>query len=280
MKNTLYPLLLLLALTACKKEGENTPSSIASSEVVATSESADAAAPTANLPEAKAETAPVASTQMLIKTANLRFETADLNTTARKVQDATAKYSAVVQTDTQGNEGSSLLRSITVRIPSQNFDKFIADISKGVDYFERREITSEDVSEEYVDIESRLKAKRVLEERYFELLKRANKISEILEIEKELAIIREQIEGQQGRLNFIRNRVLLSTINIEFYKTAAAQETATVSYGSKIWVAVKSGFNGLSSFLLGLLYIWPIILIFVIGYFIYKKNTRKKDNHA
>jgi hypothetical protein len=102
----------------------------------------------------------------------------------------------------------------------------------------------------------------------------------MLEIEKELSTIREEIESQQGRLKYLQNRVAQSTITIEFYKTQDVQVTGTESYSSKMGDAFKSGFNGLSGFLLGMLYMWPIILIFVIAYFIYLKKFKRKKNDA
>ena len=105
----------------------------------------------------------------------------------------------------------------------------------------------------------------------------ANKVTEILEIEKELASIREEIEAKEGQLKYLQNRVSLSTVTIEFYKKVADADNATVSYGTKMWNAVKSGWNGISSFFIGLLHIWPFILILVAVIFIIRKKLKKKN---
>ena len=116
-----------------------------------------------------------------------------------------------------------------------------------------------------------------LENRYLELLSKATKVSEILEIEKELSVIREEIEAKEGQLKYLQNRVSLSTVTIEFYKKVADADNATVSYGTKMWNAVKSGWNGISSFFIGLLHIWPFILILVAVIFIIRKKFKKKN---
>ena len=150
-------------------------------------------------------------------------------------------------------------------------------ISKGVSYFDNKEITSQDVTTEFIDIEARLKAKKVLENRYIELLKKANKVSEMLEIEAQLSAIREEIEAKQGQLNYMQNRVSFSTITVEFYKTVATESGITTSYGMKIWNAIKSGFNSISSLFIRMLEIWPFIIILIVGiYYIRKKITRNK----
>lgn len=212
----------------------------------------------------------------IIKTANLRFATANIDESYALVQKSAQKYKAILQNDNTGKDYYSVYRNVTLRIPKQYFDVFINDLSKGVAYFDRKEISAQDVSEEFVDLEARLKAKQTLENRYLELLSKANKVSEILEIEKELANIREEIEAKQGRLQYLQNRVSMSTITIEMYTEKPQGTGTTVSYGSKMWNALKSGFNGLSSFFLGILYVWPFILILAIVFFIIRRKLRRK----
>ncbi len=214
--------------------------------------------------------------QKIIKTGNLRFETTDLEATYSQIQVAVKKNNAIIQNDNEGKDYESLFRRITVRVPSKNFDLFLKEISKGVSYFDNKEISSQDVTEEYIDIDARLKAKKVLEARYLELLKKANKVTEMLEIEKQLSAIREEIEAKEGQLRYMQSQVSMSTITIEFYKRVANESGATISYGSKILNAIKSGFNGISNFLIGLLSIWPFIIIFGAGFYFIRKRFKKK----
>lgn len=214
--------------------------------------------------------------QKIIKTGNLRFETNDLEATYNQIQSAVKKYNAIIQNDTEGKDYGSVFRKITVRVPSKTFDLFLNDISKGVAYFDNKEISSQDVTEEYIDIDARLKAKKVLEARYLELLKKANKVTEMLEIEKQLSAIREEIEAKEGQLRYMQSQISMSTITIEFYKTVANEGGATISYGSKIWNAITSGFNGISSFFIGLLSIWPFLIILATGFYFIRKRFKKK----
>ncbi|MFV8268997.1 DUF4349 domain-containing protein [Flavobacterium sp. GT2N3] len=215
--------------------------------------------------------------QKIIKEGNLRFETNDLTATYNQIHDAVKSHNATIQNETEGKDYESVFRKLIIRIPSKNFDLFLKDISKGVAYFDNKEISSQDVTAEYIDIDARLKAKKVLENRYLELLKKANKVSEMLEIEKQLSSIREEIEAKEGQLNYMQNRVSFSTITVEFYKSIAEESGVTASYGIKIWTAIKSGFNSVSSLFINLLSIWPfIIILFAIGYFIRKRFKTKK----
>ena len=103
---------------------------------------------------------------------------------------------------------------------------------------------------------------------------KAKTVKEILEIERELSNIREEIEAKQGRLKYLQNKVSLSTINIEFYKLTSSAPVAT-SYGTKMWNAVKGGFDGISIFFLGILYVWPLIVIVGIGIFLLRRWLKK-----
>jgi len=215
--------------------------------------------------------------QKIIKESNLRYETQDLEATYQQIISSAKKNKAYVQSDTEGKDYNSLYRTITIRIPNANFDAFLADVGKGVAYFDRKEISAKDVTAEFIDIKARLKAKKTLEERYLQLLTKATKVSEILEIEKELSTIREEIEAKEGQLKYLQNRVSLSTVTIEFYKKVANADNATVSYGTKMWNATKSGWNGISSFFIGLLHIWPFILILVAVILFIRKKLSKKN---
>jgi len=215
--------------------------------------------------------------EKIIKTASIRFETDDLEKTFSQIQNAIKENKSIVLNDSEGKDDHSLYRNITVRVPSENFDQFVNSISKGVSFFERKEISATNVTDQYIDLNSRLKTKKKLEERYIEILKKANKVSEILEIEKQISVIREEIEAKESELKYLESRVSLSTVTIEFYKTIAQKEGVKISYGSKIWNAIKSGFFSLSDFLISLISVWPFVILFcVLAYFIRKRFKRRK----
>lgn len=217
------------------------------------------------------------SEQKIIKNGKLRFETADFEKTADKIYTAVKKYKAQIQSDNEGKDYNSITRNIVIRVSNENFENVLNDISSGISYFDQKEISSEDVTEQFIDLEARLKAKKELENRYLDLLKKANKISEILEIEKELVAIREEIESKQGQLNYLQNRVSMSTLEITFYKHTT-ETGVTVSYGSKMWNSIKGGVSWIPGFFLGLLYIWPLLLIASLVFYYLRKRKKNLKN--
>ncbi len=216
--------------------------------------------------------------QKIIKESFLRFQTEDLDKTYQKIVNYTQQHKGYIQKDESGKGYGQYNRNLIVRIPTQNFQGIIEAISKDVSYFDTKRISARDVTKEFIDLEARLKAKKTLEARYLELLSKAKNVKEILEIERELSTIREEIEAKEGRLKYLKNQVSLSTLTIEFYKVTS-ESGVTVSYGSKMWNALKSGFNGLSFFFLALLNIWPFILIIALTvFFIRRKFFKKKKS--
>ena len=212
--------------------------------------------------------------QKIIKTAHLDFETQELEKMYQNIMLLATQNKATVQSDNSGKTYNRFFRQMTLRVPSENFQKIVNGISDGVAYFDRREITQQDVTEEFVDIEARLKAKRELENRYLTLLKQAKNVKEMLEIERELSTIREEIEAREGRLKFLQSRVSMSTIHLNFYKTTS-ETGVTLSYGQKIKNALQGGWDGISVFFLGLLYLWPLFLLAIIAILVVRWLIRR-----
>lgn len=274
-KLLLLPLFLLLL--NCKDEASSSVSDekIVLMDMKSPSKKADMNYEAAEAAPASEQVISVSEAK-IIKTANLKFESDDLSQSFKSIQVGVNKYKATISHDSSGKDYESVYRNLTIRIPNQFFDQFIADISQGVKHFDTKEISQQDVTEEYIDIESRMNSKKKLEERYLQLLSKANKVSEMLEIEKQLAEIREEIEAKEGQLKYMQNRVALSTIVVEMYTINASESGATVSYGGKIWNAIKEGFNAISNFMLAIVTFWPFILIFVIMFIYIRKRFNKK----
>lgn len=274
MKLVAYSLFALNIVLACGQSHENNTATaevaeVAVADMAATPEPEEAKMANENTTVQNIE-------QKIIREGHLQFETQEPDNTYNRLVQSAKKYNAYIQEDSEGKSWDRVYRNVTVRIPNTHFDAFIADISTGISFFDQKQITSQDVTEEFVDLNARLKAKKTLEERYLQLLHKAVKVSEIIEIERELSAIREEIEAKEGRLKYLQHRVSYSTITVNFYKKVPQSEQATVSYGNKMWNALQSGWNGISSFFIGVLHVWPFIIILVALFFFIRKRLRTK----
>ncbi|WP_299007773.1 DUF4349 domain-containing protein [uncultured Tenacibaculum sp.] len=213
----------------------------------------------------------------LIKTGNVSFETNDLSATRNHIEQVLKKYNGYISTDNEYKSSQSITTNLTVRIPSKNFDAFLNEISSKVARFDNKNISVNDVTEQFLDVEARLKVKKELEQRYSEILKKASSVKEIIEVERELNKVRSEIESMEGRLKYLQNQVSYSTLTIRFYKTEISKAYSK-SFGRRIADAFGNGIDNIKWFFIGLVNIWPfILLITLLVIFIKKRIKRKKE---
>ncbi|CAM1339966.1 conserved hypothetical protein [Tenacibaculum aestuarii] len=213
----------------------------------------------------------------LIKTGDISFETSDLSATRNHIEQVLKKYNGYISTDNEYKSSQSITTNLTVRIPSKNFDVFLSEISSKVTRFDNKNISVKDVTEQFLDVEARLKVKKKLEQRYSEILKKASSVKEIIEVERELNKVRSEIESMEGRLKYLQNQVSYSTLTIRFYKTEISKAYSK-SFGKRLTEAFSSGIDNIKWFFIGLVNIWPfILLITLLVIFIKKRIKRKKE---
>jgi hypothetical protein len=105
-------------------------------------------------------------------------------------------------------------REITIRVPRGRFEPALAAIDKIGDVI-HRDIQAQDVTDEYVDLEIRIKNARAMQTRLKQLLERAP-VKEALEIEKELARVTQELELLEGKIKLLRDKIAYSTITVMF----------------------------------------------------------------
>jgi hypothetical protein len=105
--------------------------------------------------------------------------------------------------------------AITIRVPAARFHEAVARLEKLGD-ITARDIDAEDVTQEYLDLELRIRSARAMRERLQLLLERANKVTDSIAIERELERVVTEIERLEGRFKYLQDRVQLATITVSF----------------------------------------------------------------
>jgi hypothetical protein len=124
-----------------------------------------------------------------------------------------------VATDVGGYLSARQDNTIAIRVPRERFDEVVARI-EAIGDVTHRDIRAEDVTDQFVDLDGRLKNALAIRARFTELLERAS-VQEALAIEKELGRISEEIERLQGKLKLLRSRIAFSTVSVTFAPLAA-----------------------------------------------------------
>lgn len=130
-----------------------------------------------------------------------------------------------------------------IRIPVAQYASFLGGID-ALGFAENRNENAQDVTEEYVDIETRIKNKQALESRVLGILEdRSGKLNDILEIERELSRVREEIERMEGRLRYLKERTSLATVTIRCREQQEYVPIAAPTLGSRLGQAFSGSIS-------------------------------------
>jgi len=201
----------------------------------------------------------------IIQSASLSIEVEDFQTSSDAVikiverSDGFVSDSYSYVTDTGRKKGD-----ITLRVPADEFLLVITEIEQIGDV-KSKHISGEDVTEEYIDLTARLNNSERQEKRLLEILDMAEDVKDVLEVERELARVRGEIEWLTGRMKYLENRVELATISVSLYEP----EPITHSWG--IRDAFRAAFEGFVSVIRGLIilvgYALPLLILVGLGWF-------------
>lgn len=164
----------------------------------------------------------------IIKNANLTLTVDDYEQAVEEIRakvvtlNGYVAYETEYTTDKLGTKRGSM----QVRIPQSDFDTFLAGLEP-LGEMKRKDINSQDVTEEYIDVTGRLNALRVKEERLLDILTKSGSLNEILAVENELANTRSQLETTEGRLRYLNNQTSFSTISISLEQAAVSTQQVT-----------------------------------------------------
>jgi len=224
---------LLLSLGSCKKEEAVLKAPIASPA------SERAAAPQATRSQAEQKAAPPAAPaanrapvipRKLIRTFNLGLEVRDTEKVAKEVQALVTRLGGYVASANGQRQGEVLYYSMTVRVPVEHVEEALTAVRALAVRINREQQQVEDVTDQYIDLDARRRTLEATETELLSLLaesrQRGRKVSEIMEVYRELVEIRSQIEQIRTQLNSYDKLAALSTINLELVPTEAAKPVA------------------------------------------------------
>lgn len=215
------------------------------------------------------------SSQMLIKTGNIGFETGDVYQTREKVNSLVKQYNAYVSSESEDYYGSKINQYLTIRIPNKYFESFVDALCDGIEHFDNKNIYVQDVTEEFVDTETRIANKKALEQKYITLLEKAHTIEDILEIEKEINYLREEIELAEAHLKNLSAQISYSTLDLYIYERTS-EESHAEEPENRFILGLKGGWDAVIDFFVDLTYAWPAMLIIVVLFFILRSAWKKK----
>ncbi|HWN65176.1 MAG TPA: DUF4349 domain-containing protein [Candidatus Binatus sp.] len=169
-------------------------------------------------PNEGAESLPLSSAlanRKLIRNAKVELEVESFDATAQKITAFVNEERGYVATTSSEKQANGKLRGeVVVKVIPENLDRFLQKV-RGLGVLKNQSLGTEDVTKAYFDTDSRLKNARVMEQRLIDILKtKTGKVSDLLQVEKELGRVREDIEKMQGALKYMDAMVQFATVTI------------------------------------------------------------------
>lgn len=255
---------LFLSLVACSSKPNN--AAITESESVSNAVNAAEPATTTNNIGSTAQN--INPTAKIIRNATVKMQVENFRESLSAIENTIRTYQAYIASSNETHADNQLENTLTIRVPAANLDLLLNKLISHSSYLNYKNITSEDVSTEFIDITARIKSKKAVEERYLTFLKDAKNVKEMLELENEIRKIREEIEATQARINYLNDQTAYSTITLEVYQPTTVVSPTGNTYWVRIVNAIGTGWDMLVSLFIGLLYIWPLLLLIpVVIYF-------------
>jgi hypothetical protein len=151
----------------------------------------------------------------LIRNATVELEIVSFDDALQKITALANQERGYVATTSSEKQANGKLRGqVIVKVLPENLDRFLQKI-RGLGELKNQTLGTEDVTKAYLDTDARLKNARVMEQRLIDMLKtKTGKVSDLLQVEKELARVREEIEKMQGELKYWDSQVQFATVTI------------------------------------------------------------------
>lgn len=289
---------VLLALSGCSSAVHNgeqagtTTTTSTSAETASRSQSAaeqkEGKTQTVSLTQAaQAQEVSAATERKIVRDAQMIIELSSPADGQRKLNSiAEAHGGFVVISESQqhdkgdGAEHDEVI-NIEMRVPAAQFDAVVAEIRAVGSRVRQEKITGKDVTEEYIDLEARLRTQRALEAQFLEIMKHAEKVSDALEVNRQLADVRNEIERVEGRRRFLENQVSLSTIKVTLQTPSPLVSANTSGFFYGIKRAFGDGVDVAAAIILVLIRIVialiPVFILIVLPLiWLYRFITRRR----
>lgn len=209
----------------------------------------------------------------IVKTADLGMDVKSFPAFTNRLHRAVQQSGGYIAQEQQIQSSYSIENTVTIKVPVDRFDDLLLQLPSDSDKLTEKKMSSEDVTMEVIDTKSRLETKKEVRERYLDLLKQARNMKDILAIQGEINEIQEEMDAASGRIAYLGHSAAFSTINLKFYQVfnPGVQEDAPPSFLHRIKQSLQEGWNWGSSILLGVCTLWPIWVMCLLGWMLWRR---------
>ena len=214
----------------------------------------------------------------IIKTALLNLEIKDYTGYYSSLREKIKNIGGYIAQEEQRQSAYKIENTLVIKVPVEQFDNALAQLTDKAEKLNEKKITSQDVSAEYIDTRSRMESKKQVRQQYIALLKQAKNMEDILNVQSEINSIQEEIEAAAGRVEYLGHSSAYSTINLTYYQVlnSSASDNDKPSFGTRISAAFKTGWEWVTSLFVGLVSVWPLCLVTFLALIFYRRMKPAK----
>jgi len=205
-----------------------------------------------------------------IKKGQINFQSEGITKDYLKVKTLISSYDSYIDSENETNTDYQANYDITIRVNAKDYDSLFSKLAKLSKKLDFKSSHIEDVTARFYDLKTRIKNKKLLEARYVKLLNKATSVKDMLEIERSINEIRNEIESAEGSFRYLNKQISYSTIHLNFYEKLSVKYTEK-GFWSRILNAAGRGWKGFLSSLVNAVQYWPWLIIFTVGFYVYKK---------
>lgn len=222
------------------------------------------------------------SKRLIVKTGTMNLEIDNYDVSEKKVFEIAKNLNGfIVSSNAVANSAGKKSGSIIIKVPVDKYDNLIEDIST-VGKVASKNISSSDVTEQYIDFETRVKTQKELEQRLLKLLaEKTARLTDVVEVEYKLASVRQNIESIEGKMKFLMNQATYSSLTVSLYEPSLLETTSGGGFFYELGEAVKTGLRGFTNILSGLITfiiaILPVVILILLVLWIIFKIIKRKS---
>lgn len=227
------------------------------------------AAREAEAPSDKSAVTQAAADRKIITTGDMTIEVTDLDKAVADLTAMVKRQGGFLANRSVTASEEWRRATFTIRVPAAHFDA-LHDGARGLGTVRQDNQQGEDVTKQWQDLEARMRIRKTQEQSLLALMRRQGRLSDVLQVSKELWDIREEIERAEGELRYLRDRVTLATLTVNLNEEipAGVGKIGPWNLGYSILRALKSGLSILRGLLVAVIYIilagWVIWLPLVL----------------
>jgi len=176
-------------------------------------------------------------TRKIVRQAELELEVAAPSSAQTEIERLTERHGGYVVSasrDTDHESAVDIRVNLVVRVPQAELTQTLAEVKRLGRGIGSERITSDDVTDEYVDLSARIVSQEKLEQQYLEILKHAETVKDALEVQKELTEVRSEIERLKGRAQLLDQETAYSTLTVHLSTAVPQIAVSRVTFGGTL----------------------------------------------